>query len=211
MVSSCVFKLKLEDGKIVEWDPAIYERRRIFQCGIYRITSLFGVSPHYLWAGFSTGKIAIYDLEGENASLIKEFQAHANTSVVDLILDEKSLFHSRQHALLSLSDHGEMGLWDGFLIDDWIGMHFYLRNLLILSDNYVRQRETEYCSYQNVQIQVCSWNIDSRKPTDLDTGEAEDILFIEKWVDSIEDADVIVIGFQELVDLESVCAFQQHS
>ena len=34
--------------------------------------------------------------------------------------------------------------------------------------------------------------------------QAEDGSFIEKWISSVESPDVIVFGFQELVDLESV-------
>ncbi len=71
-------------------------------------------------------------------------------------------------------------------------------------DAFVREREATFCMYHPLSIEVCSWNIDSRKPSDLEADDPAGILFIEKWVSSRSDPDVIVIGFQELVDLELV-------
>lgn len=65
----------------------------------------------------------------------------------------------------------------------------------------MKSKEVSFCLYENITIQICSWNLDSRKPSDL---EANDNAFIEKWLTSVDSPDVIVFGFQELVDLESV-------
>lgn len=47
---------------------------------------------------------------------------------------------------------------------------------------------------------MLTYNIDSRKPCDLDVD------FLEEFVENHE-ADIYVFGFQELVDLENVCVF----
>ena len=57
---------------------------------------------------------------------------------------------------------------------------------------------------QSLSVEICSWNIDSRKPLDLEAGDLDGTLFIEKWISSSGEPDVIVIGFQELVELELV-------
>jgi WD40 repeat protein len=110
------------DGKILEWDGSTYERKRIFQTGIYRVTSLFTCLPHILWAGFSTGKINILDLSHpDNPLVLKDFQAHVNTGVMDFVLDQKSVFLGGQYWVLSLSEQGEIRVWDALLLQDWIG------------------------------------------------------------------------------------------
>ena len=105
----------------MEWDGSTYERRRIFQCGIYRVTALFMALPNILWAGFSTGKINILDLAPENAAVIKDFQAFTNSSVTDFVLDQKGVFLTGQYHVHSLSEQGEIRIWDALLLQDWIG------------------------------------------------------------------------------------------
>lgn len=65
----------------------------------------------------------------------------------------------------------------------------------------MKSKEASFCLYENVTIQIYSWNLDSRKPSDL---EPNDHAMIEDWLVSVDSPDVIVFGFQELVDLESV-------
>ncbi len=64
------------------------------------------------------------------------------------------------------------------------------------------KREEEYCTYHEIKILICSWNIDASKPADLEAS-AEDVKFLESWFTSIESPDLIVIGFQEIIDLEN--------
>jgi hypothetical protein len=78
--------------------------------------------------------------------------------------------------------------WDGLLLE----LHA-LRHLL--------EKEEEYCTYTPIRVQLLTFNIDSRKPTDLDATLHDKNLF-----DSLfeRDVDIYVFGFQELVDLENV-------
>lgn len=110
-----------DDGKLIEWDPTLFEKKRIFQLGVYRITSLFGLDMTALWVGFLTGKLAIYDLNVEESSLVKEFQAHSGSGVATLTHDQKSAFQLGRSHLLSASETGEIRVWDALLAEDWIG------------------------------------------------------------------------------------------
>ncbi len=109
------------DGKIVEWDTTNYNRLRIIQTGIYRVTSLIGVSPLHLWAGFSTGKICVYDLSNDPVDQIKEFQAYSSASIQGFSSSDKAVLESGRYPIFTLSENGEILEWDGFLTDDWIG------------------------------------------------------------------------------------------
>lgn len=61
-------------------------------------------------------------------------------------------------------------------------------------------RQAEYCSFREVKTLVCSWNIDSAKPTDL-AGTEENALFLDEVLTSVESPDIVVFGFQEVIPL----------
>jgi hypothetical protein len=63
-------------------------------------------------------------------------------------------------------------------------------------------RENEYCRFRDVKILICSWNIDASKPADLEKSD-NDTLFLRSWFNSTESPDIIFVGFQEIIDLES--------
>lgn len=63
-------------------------------------------------------------------------------------------------------------------------------------------RELEYCDFRNVKVLICSWNIDASKPAELESC-SDGIQFLKKLFESTKSPDIIVIGFQEIIDLES--------
>lgn len=72
------------------------------------------------------------------------------------------------------------------------------------------KREPEFSTYRDIKILMLSWNIDSCKPADLQ-GEANNMNFLNDALQSsmdpaqggdTEPPEIIVVGFQEIVDLE---------
>lgn len=63
-------------------------------------------------------------------------------------------------------------------------------------------REHEYCDFRNVKVLMCSWNIDASKPAELESS-SDGRKFLEKLFESTKSPDIIVVGFQEMIDLES--------
>ena len=61
-------------------------------------------------------------------------------------------------------------------------------------------READYCTFRDVKLLVCSWNVDSAKPTELGGSEAN-ALFLEELLCSVDSPDIIVFGFQEVIPL----------
>ncbi|KAJ3020745.1 hypothetical protein HKX48_000275 [Thoreauomyces humboldtii] len=182
-----------DDGKILVWDAVTLVKKRIVNAGMYPVTGLLGVGEKYLWAGHSTGKIHIYDVEhidGEWCA-VKEFQAYHSASVDELVIDERSVFLSGRLQVASLSHNGQIRIWDGFLSRDWL-------------ENELRLREVECCTYRDLKLLICSWNLDANKPAELEESKlAEDDNFLVRWLATADSPDIIVVGFQELVDLES--------
>jgi hypothetical protein len=70
-------------------------------------------------------------------------------------------------------------------------------------------REAEFSTYRDIKVHILSWNIDSCKPTDLQ-GDAVNIDFLQNAilasvnpvVTNEEPPEILVFGFQEVVDLE---------
>ena len=181
-----------EDGKITVYNAVSLEKKRTVLSAIYRIMSMVAIGPSYLWVGYSTGKIAVFDTNHTNDtwSLVKDFSAYYNSGVGILVLDETSLPLLNRSHVASVSESGHIRIWDGFLTRDKMEARMKALSL-------------DYCMFFPCKIALLTWNIDSRKPSDMDSGDLEDRKFFKDLISTHSDADIFVIGFQELVDLES--------
>ena len=107
-----------EDGKVVVWSIESREKTpRIINVHAYRIMSLLGVGS-YLWAGFATGKIYVLDLRPEVPVVMKDWQAHKDSGVAMLQLDEEGLILGGRHQVGSCAENGEIRIWDGLMAKD---------------------------------------------------------------------------------------------
>ncbi|KAL1914808.1 uncharacterized protein VTP21DRAFT_7900 [Calcarisporiella thermophila] len=182
-----------DDGKVSVWDARSCVKNAIVPISIYGISCLLGVGD-YLWAGFNTGKIYVYDMNKAPWLVVKDWKAHSST-VQTLQLDYSSLLKSdrfqTEHRLqvASMSDQGNIKMWDGLMGLDW-------------RDAQMRLRESDYCSYRDLRVLLCSWNVDACKPYDLEA-TSSDFNFLKQWLTPLETPDIISIGFQEIVNLES--------
>ena len=179
-----------EDGKIVVWDADTKTKRFVVHAAVYRITCMIGVGDNQLWAGYSTGKIYVYDVTLEPWLVCKDWEAHKGNTITDLIVDNRSILVGNRLQVASLGDSGIIRVWDGLLTKDWV-------------EHELKRREEQYCTYRNCRVFIGSWNIDAHKPQDLDEGSLEDVRFLPLWLATLSKPEIISIGFQEIVDLES--------
>ncbi|KAI9357293.1 Endonuclease/exonuclease/phosphatase [Zopfochytrium polystomum] len=181
-----------DDGKIIMWNSENLSKLAIVSCSVYKITSLLCLSKGHLWVGFSTGKVHVYDTVPSQWVALKEFSAHSSTPVTEITMDEKSLLISGQMTVSTFTaELGQIRVWDGFLADDW-------------TESYLKGRETDFCSYRSIGVFVGSWNIDANKPDVLDSRPRDEQTIMDWFLtDCNPPPALIVIGFQELVDLES--------
>ncbi|CAG8739028.1 9950_t:CDS:2, partial [Racocetra persica] len=177
-----------EDGRISVWNAESYKRVALIHASDYSITSILGVND-YLWVGFKTGMIYIYDVTKRPWSIIKDWEAHKKSPVIDMQLDEEGLWRVGRLQVASCSSEGSIMIWDGLIEQDWIA-------------NQMRLREKTYCEYRDIKVLICSWNIGACKPADLDKS-SDGIKFMRLWLTSTKSPDIIFIGFQEIFDLKS--------
>lgn len=62
------------------------------------------------------------------------------------------------------------------------------------------KREASFCTFRPLSILMCTWNLDDAKP-DMLTG-LENSSFFETHLRSMENPDIIIFGFQEVINLE---------
>jgi len=64
-------------------------------------------------------------------------------------------------------------------------------------DKAIKSREAEFCNFYPAKVLVCSWNVNATKPQDIPENE----LII--WFSQSDTPDIIAVGLQEIIDLES--------
>ncbi|KAI9496778.1 WD40-repeat-containing domain protein [Zychaea mexicana] len=180
------------NGRISVWDANNDTWEQTLQVAVptYGITAMALSLDRFLWTGYRTGMIYIYDISSdEQWSLVKMWEAH-HGPITMFTVDELGLLCDDKKPLMqvvSADQQGNVTVWDGLLAE-------YQR------DQHMKQLEETYCDYRPTRIQISSWNIDALSPESI-TGQ--DKALLDEWLSSMRDADIIVVGLQEIVDLES--------
>ncbi|KAI7851521.1 Endonuclease/exonuclease/phosphatase [Circinella umbellata] len=180
------------NGRISVWSVEKWEQ--ILQVAIptYGVSAMALSLDRYLWIGYRTGMIYIYDVSSdEQWKLVKVWQAHQGP-ITMFTVDELGLITSSSNEkplvqVISADQQGNVIIWDGLLSE-------------YQKDQHMKDLEETYCDYRKTRIQISTWNIDALSP---DTITGQDKKLVEEWLTSMRDADIIVIGLQEIVDLES--------
>ncbi|KAI9503523.1 hypothetical protein BX070DRAFT_224060 [Coemansia spiralis] len=210
-------------GHIIVWKASTYERWRTIDMSKgeadVRITSLACVSDRWLWVGYSSGKISIVDIGPDTQSaavvscplklgyqdnyavaqrrdsswIIAKEWAAAESAVLSLHVDWSPLLTERRKLqVASVHSNGSVFYWDGSLAMD-------------CQYNELRCRTLEYVRMRDITVQINSWNIDAIKPDSLEKSN-EDKGFLREWLGASgiqQGPEIIVVGLQEVVDLES--------
>ncbi|KAI7869391.1 Endonuclease/exonuclease/phosphatase [Spinellus fusiger] len=177
-----------DDGKISVWDSETVERLHVITVSMYGISSMVSVGDYYLWTGYNTGMVYVYDTRPEKWVVVKMWKAHAG-AVISLVVDDSGLIQDDGILqVVSADANGSVAFWDGLLTENW-------------QDQQLQTHVRDYCTYREAQVMICSWNIDATKPDKL--SGSEDDIKIHEWLHGMEDPDIIVVGIQEIVDLES--------
>jgi hypothetical protein len=191
------------DGKVTIYSRKDYSCLGIVNVSLYKISSLVGVGD-YLWAGFNTGMIYVYDTTTQPWKVKKDWKAHENT-IAGILVDRTSLWKLDRLQVASLGTDGLIRIWDGMLKDDWLGMHSAFMfpckaNACLETD--MQEHDTDFCDFREVSALVMTWNAGASKPTHLRHDEQDSNFFRELLRSPVDPPDIVVFGFQELVDLE---------
>ncbi|KAJ3947044.1 uncharacterized protein N0V96_003429 [Colletotrichum fioriniae] len=184
------------DGKVSIYNTQDFSCLGIVNLSSWKINSLAGVGDH-LWAGFNTGKIGVYDMEPTPWAQKKDWQAHEKNPVVKLVSDASSCYRLDRHQVISLGADNMLRVWDGLLQDDW-------------HEAEMKAMDTQYCEFQDLKVLCMTWNAGASTPHSLRYAQ-EDAEFIKSLLTSNSSPDILIFGFQELVDLEDKTATASRS
>ena len=108
------------DGKISVYSVDNFTCLSLVSASPYKINCLAGAGV-YLWAGFNTGIINVYDTLTKPWTVRKEWQAHQKYPVSSIVVDLSSIWKFGHLQVASLGADNTVYFWDGLLEDDWIG------------------------------------------------------------------------------------------
>ncbi|KFY35443.1 hypothetical protein V494_05899 [Pseudogymnoascus sp. VKM F-4513 (FW-928)] len=174
------------DGKVTIYSRDTFACLDIVNVSLYKINSLVGVGQN-LWAGFNTGLICVYDTTQTPWIMKKDWRAHENP-VIGILADRNSSRKLDRLQVVSLGADNLLRQWDGLLREDWL-------------ENEMRARDAEFCTFQNIRTLVMTWNAGASTPSSLRNSE-QDASFVRNLLKSSGSPDILIFGFQELVDLE---------
>ena len=174
------------DGKVTVYSTKDFAFLGIFNVSLYKINVLVGVG-NYLWAGYKTGMIYVYDTTVQPWRAMKDWHAH-DQPVVSLVMDPTSIWKLDRLQVVSLGTDNMIRLWDGMLKDDWL-------------EGQMQEHDAEFCDFREITARVLTWNAGAVKPSAL-RHDAHDDNFFREYVQAHDPPDIFVFGFQELVDLE---------
>ena len=109
------------DGKITIYSTMNYTCLGIVSVSVYKISSLAGAG-FYLWAGYNTGMLYVYDTRTQPWSTRKDWTAHGGP-ILNVSTDRSSLWKEGVLRVVSLGADNAVRFWDGTLEDDWLGKH----------------------------------------------------------------------------------------
>lgn len=108
------------DGKVTVYSTTDFTCLGIFNVSVYRINCLVGAGS-YLWAGYNSGTISIYDTTSQPWTAKKEWQAHDHP-VANILVDRSSVWRFGLLRVASIGTDNLVRIWDGTLEQDWLGM-----------------------------------------------------------------------------------------
>jgi hypothetical protein len=190
------------DGKVTIYSKKNFECLGIVNVSVYKISSLVGVGD-CLWAGYSTGMIYVYDTTLTPWKVLKDWKAH-DKPIAGILADRTSIWKLDRFQVASLGTDTMLRIWDGMMKEDWLGKSYPVMSItsdLHSTENLMQQRDSEYCEFRELSARVMTWNAGATKPNTLRHTE-QDRNFFRELLEPENPPDIIVFGFQELVDLE---------
>ncbi|CAD6592674.1 MAG: hypothetical protein ASARMPRED_006621 [Alectoria sarmentosa] len=174
------------DGKVTMYSTTDFTCLGVINVSVYKISSLAGAGFH-LWAGYNTGLLCVYDTRTRPWTTRKDWLAHGGP-ILSILVDRSSLWKDGVLRVTSLGADNAVRFWDGTLEDDWL-------------ENDMQDRDIEYCSFREITALVVTWNAGASTPAHFRYEENEPHFF-QDVLQAGEPPDLLVFGFQELVDLE---------
>ncbi|EAL20507.1 hypothetical protein CNBE4270 [Cryptococcus deneoformans B-3501A] len=174
-----------EGGFVSVWDGKELVCKQVLKISSTDVLALEGVGE-YLWTGNRKGQIHVFDIKEKPWLATNIWIGHPDNPVQSLVVDPYSIQSAGRYTCWSFA-RDALRAWDGLLSVDWI-------------DKQLTARQSSFCTFRPANVLICTWNIDSAKPTDLN-GSVANAHFLEDVLRSVDSPDIIVFGFQEVIPL----------
>ncbi|TGZ77171.1 DNase I-like protein [Ascodesmis nigricans] len=175
------------DGSVSIYSRSTLQCVEVVSVSLYKINSMTGVGD-YLWAGFKTGMMYVYDTRSKPWRALKDWECSGGP-INEVIADRTSIWMNGRLQVVTLGADNIIRIWDGMMEEDWL-------------EAEMQKNDAEFCNFRTVNALVCSWNAGATKPQDL-LARDSDRSFLQDVLKSTESPpEIVVFGFQELVDLE---------
>ncbi|KAL2821803.1 Endonuclease/exonuclease/phosphatase [Aspergillus cavernicola] len=171
------------DGKVTVYSANDYACLGVVNVSVYKINCL-GIVGDNLWAAYKTGMIYVYDTHTNPWTVLKDWRAH-DSPVCGFLLDTSSVWTLNRLQVTSLGTDNCIRLWDGMLEDDWL-------------ETQMQKRDVEFCSFREISAMILTWNAGASTPGNVRTST-----FVQDAIHPENPPEILVFGFQELVDLEN--------
>ncbi|CBF73788.1 hypothetical protein AN8053.2 [Aspergillus nidulans FGSC A4] len=171
------------DGKVTVYSASNYACLNVVNVSVYKINCL-GIVGDNLWAAYKTGMIYVYDTSTDPWTVMKDWRAH-DSPVCGFLLDSSSVWTMNRLQVTSLGTDNCIRLWDGMLEDDWLEIQ-------------MQKRDVEFCTFREISAVILTWNAGASTP-----GSVRTSTFIQDAIHPESPPEILVFGFQELVDLEN--------
>ena len=107
------------DGKVTIYSTIDFTCMGVVNVSVYKINCLAGAG-FYLWAGYNTGMLYVYDTRTQPWTTKKDWTAHGGP-ILNVSVDRSSLWKEGVLRVVSLGADNALRFWDGTLEDDWLG------------------------------------------------------------------------------------------
>lgn len=178
------------DGKVSIYSTSDYSCQKVIHISGWKINTMAALGAD-LWVGYSTGNVRVYDTKKNPWMTKKEWQAH-DSGIYQLKTDVTAPYRIERAQVVSVGNDGKVKLWDGLLQDDKL-------------EASLKSKETQYCHFNELSLVVMTWNAGAATPHNLRYSDG-DSSFFQDFVQASNSPDILVFGFQELVDLEDKTA-----
>ncbi|KAF4120683.1 hypothetical protein GMORB2_2686 [Geosmithia morbida] len=178
------------DGKVSIFSAETYACIGVLNVSTWKVNSLVGVG-HRIWVGFNTGKMCVYDIGDAPWTVLKEWQAHSNP-IIGIKSDPAAAYKTGRVQVVSMGADNKIRTWDGLLEDDWV-------------EDDMKSKDVSYCDFDEIRALVFTWNAGASTPHSL-RYSGNDGGFFPDLIQSSGAPDILIFGFQELVDLEDKTA-----
>ena len=178
------------DGKVSIFSGKDYTCLSVLSVSSWKINAIAGAGQ-YMWVASGMGMMSVYEIGQEPWVVLKEWKAH-DSPVLRLKTDHASSYRLGQLQVVSIAADNRVKIWDGLLEDDWL-------------EDEMKSKDTTYCEFDEIRALVFTWNAGATTPHSL-RYSGGDGTFFQDLLQSSDSPDILIFGFQELVDLEDKAA-----